>query len=788
MTILDFTAGDYGAACTEYLALTGMNVIRIDKPADKEITKEEKYYFITGNLNKKCITLDAETPAGKALMWELIGNADALVENRQPGYMKEIGFDYESVKTRNPGLVYTSIQPFASGSPWAGRRATSSTISAAGGATYLCGQMGGIPVPPGPDLPDFSTCGFAATGIVAALYQREFTGEGQFIEVSMQDAVIAHARSAFEAYHNNKRNIRVGNAFPTVPDMIPMDLFRTKGDNEDEDWAVIGCLGEPMFAQLCKAIGKPELLDDPRFKDMASRAKHKDELTAILSGYAIKFDKFELMSYLLQKNRVICSAVHSIKDMIESEDLRETGLIQKVSDPELGDIWLPAFPAIYSDIEIKAKNPGAPGACNEEIFKELLSLSARERANICYPEGCEAEPHVKKALEGVTVVAAELAESGPVTTQILGFLGADVIHVERPDSKEDRYVGSIIRNCNKKTITLDTKTETGKEIMWKLLEKADVFFENFAPGAWDRMGFSYEDVKKRNPGILYVTLKGFAKASRWGDCIAFDPVAACSGGSAYTCGYEDHDPMLCGINVADTGVAIHAAMAISIAILQRKLTGKGQFIETPMQNAVVVNCSKFFAEYYLTGGKVRRAGNTYRGYKPTAPHNIYPTQGSDVTGNYIAIACSPDEASPDFKNLCAAINKQDLLDDPRFSTPALRYENRLALDFEITKWTRRHSKAEAMRILLMDYDVPSFAVNSMMDICEDPFLGNTILRRMPDPEVTEVHMPVIPINMEKNVIETVTCGQHGTANDEIYGGFLGLSEAEIAELRENRVI
>ncbi len=394
-----------------------------------------------------------------------------------------------------------------------------------------------------------------------------------------------------------------------------------------------------------------------------------------------------------------------------------------------------------------------------------------------------------KALEGITVIAASLAEAGPVCTQILGLLGAKVIHIERPsDRANGRYKGHIIRNSNKKCVFLNTKEEEGNEIMWKLIEKADVFFENFAPGAWERMGFSYEDVIKRNPNIIYCSLKGFAKASQWGNCITYDPVAACSGGAASTCGYEDLYPMLCGINVADSGGAIHAAMAITVAILRRKITGKGLYMETPMQNAVTAECRPFFAEYYANGGKVRRAGNAYRGLKPYAPHNVYPCQGPDRTGNYVVIDCGPDKCDEYFEKLCKAIGREDLLADPKYKTAELRYENRLQLDVEISKWTWKYTKDTIMKKLAVEAGVPCGMVNSMHDICEDPFLNTNIMQDMPDPQVGVLRMPIIPIDLEQYKIVAESPSLHGTANEEIYKGFLGISDEEYDKLVEKKVI
>lgn len=397
---------------------------------------------------------------------------------------------------------------------------------------------------------------------------------------------------------------------------------------------------------------------------------------------------------------------------------------------------------------------------------------------------------MNKPLQGVIVIAASLAEAGPVTSEILGMLGADVYHIERPIKEPTaRYTGSLIRNANKKCITLDAKTDEGKEILWRLLEKADVFVENFAPGAWERMGFSYEEVCKRKPDIIYCSIKGFSKHSKWGKCITYDPVAVASGGGAFLCGHEDLDPMMCGINVADSGAAIHNAIAIVAACLYKKLTGKGQFIDAPMQNSVTVECRDSLAQYFEAGCQnPRRAGNSYRGTKPCAPHNVYPTQGMDPIGNYIAIACSPDPDSKDFENLCKAINREDLLSDPRFASPELRYQHRHDLDYAISRWTYRYTKEEATDILAGQYGVPAAPVNGPRDLCADPFICSTILQDMPDPRIGYLRMPTIPTNMSGYKIRAITCGEHGDGNKDVYAGLLGMSDAEMKDLATRMII
>ena len=402
-----------------------------------------------------------------------------------------------------------------------------------------------------------------------------------------------------------------------------------------------------------------------------------------------------------------------------------------------------------------------------------------------------------KLLEGIKVVDASLAETGPCATQFLAFLGADVYHIERPKAMEFKrilnYTGVLQRNCNKKSISVNSKTQEGKELMWKLLEKADVFLENFAPGAWDRMGFSYEEVKKRNPNILYVSVKGFSKESPWANCVTIDPVACCTGGSAYLGGYEDFDvPMLTGINTADGGTGIHAGLTLLFAILRRKLTGKGEFIEVPMQNVVTTYCRDAFVEYYAKDGKIRRSGNGYKGLKKTGPWNIYPTLGHEPMGNFIAITCRPEAEYQDFEHLCAAMGRTDLLEDPRYLTPELRYENRLSLDKEIRKWTFRFSKEKLMDVLGKQWGIPVGMVNSIKDILADDFLnnGSGVVQAIEDPLMGKpFYTPSIPIKISgEPTITLVSCGEEGTANEEVYGGFLGLSKEEIADLTAKHVI
>ena len=373
-TVIDFTRGESGAVCTEYLAMAGMRVIRVMEPTSDET--DRRLQFIVNNLNKTCVRLDTSAPEGRALFLELVDRADVLVENLPAGGMEELGFGCEALRARNPRLVYASISPYGKGSPLENYPANRSVINAMGGASYLCGQRGGEPVEPGADLPDIISSSFMATGICAALFQRETTGEGQSIDVSQQASLVALGRSAYEFYHLNHVNYRAGNRFPTMPDMVPMDmLYPAKGENQ---WVIIGCTDDRMFSRLCDAMGKPELKTDPRFQKENRTARTKMQLYREVEAWTLQHDKDEIMELLALKNRIICTSVRSIDDIVNSEESRRLGPIKKVCDPEEGELWLPAMPCSASGMNEEITTPVTGEAAKTRVFEELLHLSPEQ--------------------------------------------------------------------------------------------------------------------------------------------------------------------------------------------------------------------------------------------------------------------------------------------------------------------------------------------------------------------------------------------------------------------------
>ena len=403
----------------------------------------------------------------------------------------------------------------------------------------------------------------------------------------------------------------------------------------------------------------------------------------------------------------------------------------------------------------------------------------------------------RSALEGIIVVDFTQFESGTVCTQTLAWLGATVIKVERPKigeqgrgssadkPGEDSY-GFILLNCNKKSITLDVKHPEGKRIAYRLIEKADVFVENFSPGVIERLGFGYDAVRARNPRIIYAQIKGFGSDGPYAHFPAFDAIGQATGGTLSITGEPDGPPLHAGTNIADSGAGYHCAIGILAALYQRTVTGEGQRVEVAMQDVMINFNRSAWARQLMTGEEAPRVGNEMP-MAPVAPCNVYPCKPGGKN-DYVFIYTSRWPGSPQWRKLLEVIGRTDLADDPRFATPESRYEHRHEIDEIISAWTRQHTKREAME-LLGSAGVPAGAVFSTLDLTHDEYLrkrGTIVTIR--HPVRGELTFPGNSIRLSASSVPIGPAPLLGQHNEEIYRGMLGLGDRELEALRREGVI
>ena len=398
-------------------------------------------------------------------------------------------------------------------------------------------------------------------------------------------------------------------------------------------------------------------------------------------------------------------------------------------------------------------------------------------------------------LSGIKVLDLTQFESGTVCTETLAWLGAEVLKVERPgrgelgrftalDKEHDSY-GFIIMNMNKKGLTCNMKTPEGLEIMKKLVEKCDVIVENMGPGSMERLGLSYEDCKALNPKIIYASIKGFATGSPYQDYPAFDPIATHMGGFVAATGYPDM-PVKSGVSVADSGTGIMTALTIIAALYQRDREGVGQQIECAMQDFMIGLGRSGWEPYYNTGKPPRRVGNGMP-LEDVAPADTYPCKPFGPN-DFVHVYTSRAPGSKQWDNLCHAIGREDLLEDPEMADPHLRYEHKDRLNAIISEWTGQRTKQEAMDELAKA-DIPAGALLDIQDFIDDPqYAERNLVVEVEHPYRGKVKVVGFAPKMSENHIDYQCSPALGEHNEEIYGGLLGFTDAEIAELKEKKII
>src|SRR6187401_934509 len=457
----------------------------------------------------------------------------------------------------------------------------------------------------------------------------------------------------------------------------------------------------------------------------------------------------------------------------------------------------------------KSKGKGRAKAASRKVVKFKSKAIAAKKAN---GNGHLPRPSSKawgqagKALTGVRILDFTHVQSGPTCTQLLAWLGADVIKVERPgtgditrgqlrDVKGADSLYFTMLNGNKRSITIDSKHPKGKEILERLIKHCDVLVENFAPGALDRMGLTWEHIHKLNPRMIVASVKGFGPGP-YEDCKVYENVAQCAGGSASTTGFREGPPLVTGAQIGDSGTGLHLALGIVSALYQRIRTGRGLKVLCAMQDGVL-NLARVklrdqqrlahgplkeysqFGENVPFGKAVPRAGNDSGGGQPG---RILKCKGWETDPNaYIYFITQ----APVWEKICDVIGEPGWKTHPDYAKPPARLSRLNEIFARIEQWTMTKTKFEAMDIL-NKYDIPCGPILSMKELAEDESLRKT-------GTVVEVDHPVRgkylsvgnPIKLSDSISEVTRSPLLGEHTDEILSDVLGFDSSTVAEIKNS---
>ncbi|MBI4333613.1 MAG: CoA transferase [Chloroflexi bacterium] len=853
--VLDL-ADQKGAYCTRLLADLGADVIKVEPPSGDptrnvgpflhdEPDPEKSLYFFLFNAGKRGVTLDIESAGGQATLKELVWQSDVLVETFQPGYLDRLGLGYGVLKILNPGLIMTSITGFGQTGPWKDYKSSDIVALAASGLLFECGWPGLPPVRMAGAQGHNLGSAQAAAGTIMALYQRLKTGQGQHVDVSLQQSATVGMQITVPAYgktgnirgrEGDERRLAAQGIFPCQDGFL--DIAQLSAVSWWERF-VKWLESENAAAEL-----KEEKWEDPFYRTRPEAIEHVNEVLTAFFARNIKNELFRRG----QDRGVVIGAVNTPEDIANDVQLKGRGFFVPVGHPQLGlTLQYPGAPVRLSETPLRISRP-APrlGEHNDEILLCHSERSERsERSRRILPGGGGQRPFDSDQVggpgdigrtdrderpfaypfaslrapaqgdipqtagtqtgrlpfEGLRVVEFTGHVAGPMVGKAFADFGAQVISVENEEQaragSSSRHPGAGAKdltslnqgnhfnkfNTNKLSVTLDMKKPGAMNIARRLIARADVVISNFVPGVLDRWGFSYEALRKIKPDIIFVTMPAFGTEGPYRDyrTLSWNLMAMC--GLDYASRFPAKTPIRANPHsYPDTSSQpFHALIGALSALYHRAITGQGQHVELCQYESTLCFMETLIFEY-LVNGKFRGPAGNRLDY--AAPHGVYRCQGKD---RWCAIAVFTEE---EWRSFCRVTGKASLTADARFASLQDRLKNQDELDEIVNAWTQGRTDWEVMK-LMQEAGVAAGVVENVEDLLNrDPQLKArnhwiTVDHPEAGKELNEDWGFKLSAAPPLKWRHAPLLGEH---NDLVLTQILGLSEAEVDQLIANGVV
>jgi crotonobetainyl-CoA:carnitine CoA-transferase CaiB-like acyl-CoA transferase len=799
--VLDLT--DEGAMiCGQILGDLGADVILVEPPpgakarqigpfADDQREVNRSLNFWSLNRNKRGITIDLETGAGRENLHKLVMSADILVESFAAGHLGRLGLGYNALAKINPGLIMLSITPFGQHGPKAKWAATDLTVTAASGVLFMTGDEDRPPVYVSIPQAYLNAGAEAAVGALIALCARERDGLGQHIDVSAQTAMMMTTGFMVLAHGwNDHPPERVGGGMK-LGHLRLRFVYPCKDGHVNITFLFGAVFGQPT-RRLFEWIYEDGFCDKAtRDKDWSAYGLHLmngqeplEELqrcTQCIERFTLSHTKAELFEEATRR-KVLLVPISNVADMLRSEQLKAREFWTGLEHPELGrQITYPGPFAKFGQTPIHyRRRPPLLDEHTHEILGGLRPPTAR-------PNG-KSEDTSARALEGLNVLDFTWVYAGPASVRYLADYGATVIRIESVKKIDAvRTVGpykdghaGIERSaiyCNlhigKYGLSLNLSASEAREIAMRLVKWADVVIENFSPKAMRAWGMDYESLQKIKPDLIMLSTCLNGQTGPGAMLAGYGTMGACMAGFGELTGWPDCAPAAPFGAYTDVTSPKFIAAALLAAVDHKRRTGQGQYIDLSQVEAPIQLLARAVLDYTVNGRVQTRMGNALREYAPTG---VYPCAGTD---RWVALAAPTDEV---WRALCKA-SARGWSEDPRFASAIARHENRATLDEAIGAWTAGFESG-ALEELLQRVRVPVHRVATSADTFADPQLearGHIIYldhpRLGPTPiETSRMRFSRTPATAAWSAPEI---GQH---NDHVLRELLGMTDEEITEL------
>ena len=781
--------------CAKMLGDLGAEVIKVEPPGGDEARQDGPFpkdrpgdpeasaLFLYLNTNKRSVVCDSQDDG--ALLDDLYRWADVVVDNRANSEDETSAIRWEAARAANPNVLFTSITPYGLTGPKATTPADELTIMHGGGLANL------LPVRSrSTDTPPVKLGGYQAayqSGVMAAfttlsmLFRRSDAAPACLIDISIQDVLAALVSPYLTLWKH------YGITWGRISDRPP-----AMGRMETADgYIILNAFDDHHFEIFRGIMGNPDWCAGDEWKSMAYRSHHLMDIAPQIDAWA-KTQKKEELHRQAGEARIPNGPINDAQDVLDYRQYAARNFFVEVDHGELGNLKLPGWPYHLPASPPSIRSTAPPlDAHRDEVRAEVSSPAQR-------PATDHGENPTKLPLEGIRVLEFAWVWAGPYTGLLLASLGAEVIKVEshkRQDLMRRSFVWPLedphpkkvptnqgmaynSMNLNKRAITLDLATEEGATLARRLAGTADIVFDNMRPGALDKLGLGPDQLRAEHPDLIVASSSGRGRGGPETEFLGYAMPHQGIGGGAYISGHPDEPPCH-SLGDIDIMNAMTFAAGIVAALHHRERAGEGQFIDYSQCEGVTALLGEVLLGYQLSGQMPERIGNRHHRH---APHNLYRAWGVD---RWLAIACHSGE---EFARLCDVIGRSELADDERFRTAAARKEHEDALDAILATWTRERDR-DWMVAELQRAGVRAAPSQEARDLWVDPHLHERgAFATVDHPEMGALEMVDAPLRIEGVEHRTFVAPQLGQHTDEVLTELLGLSEQEIAGLREREIV
>ncbi len=744
--IADFVAGPY--AC-RLLADAGADVIKIEpRMGDSSRSRgpfpgrtpdpNSSILFHYLNRGKRGVTLDYLERQNRPHLLELLHDADVLLLDASASALDRLNLRHKELASVNPRLIVAILTPFGLTGPKRTYLGDDLITVSAGGLAFASPGLPDMPRDPYEEPPlrasthvgEYTAGIQAATAVLAGLARRDITGQGCEIDISKQEAVAAIM--TWEIAHASHLTPKRRN--PEVFGSQPNAYLPCK-----DGYVVVAAFLEHHWRSLLRVMGQPEWGTSEVFATSTERARNWDALEPLLLEWTTAHTGEEIAK-LAQVHGVPCFPAYGIGGMVESPQTRSRGFIREDRLTDGSRVLLPGNPIHMNARRGSTTSSSSPPSA---AFSSIPRGAATDPWTKRPSDGQAAHPasrDPRRPFAGIRILDFGQLIAVPYATQVLAWLGAEVLLVENPEKLTlrglppyaearpgvNRSGGFNLLNTNKQRICLDLGKAGDLQIARELVAISDVVIENFSFGIMERLGLPYERARALRPDLIFLSLTAFGRSGPMRNFVGFHSVINLYSGLASVTGYPGGHPRILGAFFPDYFSGCYCVLALLAALRLRARTGQGQFIEVAMTEALATVIPEAIAEYGLHHREPVPVGNKEKG---KAPHDVYRCAGEQ---RWIAISIGSNEQ---WEAFCRSTGHPEWLADPRFLHPEARERNAAELDALIESWTRDQSATET-EVLLQKAGIPATVVfDSGTLISDHHLLDRRFITEVLHPEI-----------------------------------------------------